>query len=396
MIDSFYVAWRYLTFNWVRGLTLIACVTLIAVLPLSLELLLDESERQLLSRAETTPLMVGAKGSSLDLVMNSLYFGETVPELISMVAVERVADTDLALPIPLYVRFKARGFPIVGTNLDYFDFRGFSIAEGRNLALLGECVLGARAAEELGLGPGDSLLSSPETLFDLAGVYPLKMRVVGVLAPTHSADDLAIFVDLKTTWVVQGLVHGHQDLMTVTDPSLVMERSEGQVTATSKLVQYTEITPENIDSFHFHGSPADYPITAIVALPHDEKAGALLRGRYVGAGEERELQQILVPGEAIEGLLANIFRIKNVLDAVILMVGMATILALALVLALSLRLRQGEIQTIFKLGCSRTTIARLLGAEIAIILAVAALLTALLITVVAHFDEPLVRTLFIR
>ena len=88
--------------------------------------------------------------------------------------------------------------------------------------------------------------------------------------------------------------------------------------------------------------------------------------------------------------------IKNVLDAVILMVGMATILALALVLALSLRLRQGEIQTIFKLGCSRTTIARLLGAEIAIILAVAALLTALLITVVAHFDEPLVRTLFIR
>ena len=30
MIDSFYVAWRYLSFNWARGLRLIACVTLIA------------------------------------------------------------------------------------------------------------------------------------------------------------------------------------------------------------------------------------------------------------------------------------------------------------------------------------------------------------------------------
>ncbi len=98
----------------------------------------------------------------------------------------------------------------------------------------------------------------------------------------------------------------------------------------------------------------------------------------------------------VEGLLANIFRIKNVLDAVILVVGMATVLALVLVFALSLRLRQREIQTIFKLGCSRSTIARLLGAEIAIILAASALLTALLLAVVAHYDEPLVRALFIR
>ena len=396
MIDSLYVAWRYLSFNWGRSLMLIACVTLIALLPLSLEQLLDESERQLLARAESTPLVVGAKGSSLDLVMNSLYFGDTVPELLSMAAVDRVADTDLALPIPLYVRFKARGFPIVGTNLDYFDFRGLTIAEGRNLALLGECVLGAGVAEALQLGPGDTLLSSPETLFDLAGVYPLKMRVAGVLAPTHGADDVAVFVDLKTTWVIQGLVHGHQDLTAVTDPTLVMARSDGSVTATAKLAQYTEITPENLDSFHFHGSPADYPITAIIALPHDDKAAALLRGRYVGTDAADGLQQVVVPGSVIEGLLATIFRIKNVLDAVILVVGMATVLALILVFALSLRLRQGELQTIFKLGCGRATIARLLGAEILIILAASAVLTALLLVGVARVDAALVRALFIR
>ena len=398
MIDSLYIAWCYVSFNWARTLTLIACVTLIAVLPLSLELLLEESQQQLLERAETTPLVVGAKGSELDLVMNSLYFGDTVPELISMAHLDQVKASGLAVPIPMYVRFKARGAPIVGTSLDYFDLRGLQVAQGRKFALLGEAVIGASVAAELGIGPGDDLLSSPETLFDLAGVYPLKMRIVGVLAPTNSADDLAVFVDVKTAWVVQGLVHGHQDLSGVTDPTLVMDRFDGKVTATAKLAQYTQITPQNIDSFHFHGDPAGYPITAVIALPRDRKAGAILRGRYVAAGTDSAALsgQITVPSDVVAELLANIFRIKSVLDAVILVVGLATVLALMLVFALSLRLRQREIQTMFKLGCSRMMTARLLGAEVLIILTASGLLTLLLLGVVERFDETLVRALFIR
>ncbi len=396
MIDSLYIAWRYLVFNKARTLTLVTCVTLIAFLPLALELLLNESERQLVSRAESTPLLVGAKGSALDLMMNSLYFGDTVPELISMAAVDRVAESELALPIPLYVRFKARGFPVVGTTLDYFDFRGLQVAAGRQLAMLGECVLGARAARDFKLGPEDSLLSSPETVFDLAGVYPLKMKVVGVLAESHGPDDLAVFVDVKTSWVIQGLVHGHADLKDVTDPTLVMQRSDGNVTATAKVLQFTEITPENVDSFHFHGDPAGYPITGVIALPNDDRAGAILRGRYIGGDPANENQQIEVPGKVVGELLDTIFRIKSILDAVILVVGIATLLALTLVFALSLRLRQREVQTIFKLGCSRSTIARLMAAEIAIILALSGAITALLLALVAHYDEPLVRVLFVR
>ena len=140
MIDSLYIAWRYVSFNWARTLTLVACVTLIAVLPLALELLLDESERQLLARAETTPLVVGAKGSSLDLVMNSLYFGDSVPEPISMAAVDGIANPGLALPIPLHVRFRARGHPIVGTTLEYLDFRGLRVVAGRRGAAADGCL----------------------------------------------------------------------------------------------------------------------------------------------------------------------------------------------------------------------------------------------------------------
>ena len=136
MIDSLYIAWKYLGFNRARTATLVACVTLIAVLPLALQLLLAESERQLLSRAESTPLLLGAPGSALDLVMNGLYFDDEVPQLVSMEAVEALDASGLATPVPLYVRFKARRFPIVGTTLDYFDFRALAIAEGRQLAQL--------------------------------------------------------------------------------------------------------------------------------------------------------------------------------------------------------------------------------------------------------------------
>ena len=55
MTDSLYIAWKYITFNKIKTATLVACITLIAFLPVALELLLNESERQLMSRAVSTP-----------------------------------------------------------------------------------------------------------------------------------------------------------------------------------------------------------------------------------------------------------------------------------------------------------------------------------------------------
>ncbi|MBL7175729.1 MAG: ABC transporter permease [Desulfobacteraceae bacterium] len=393
MIDSLYIAWKYISFNKIKTITLVGCITLISFLPMSLQLLLDESERQLMSRAVSTPLVVGSKGSALDLVMNTIYFGDEVPELITIAASDRVMDTDLALAIPVYARFRARGNPIVGTTFDYFDFRGLKIAEGRQMAVLGDCVVGAKVAKGLHLKPEDSLVSSPETLFDLAGIYPLKMKVVGVLEKSHTSDDLAVFVDLKTAWVIQGLGHGHEDVTRITDPTLILKRTEDNVAATAKLFQYTEISEKNLDSFHFHGNLTDYPITAVIAVPYDIKSGTILRGRYL-SGEEPH--QIVMPDEVIDGLLQNIFRIKNVLDAVISVVGLATVLALILVFALSLRLRQQEIQTIFKLGCRRMTIARLLGAEIFIIVAISGVVCGVMVLLVNQYANDLVRILFIR
>lgn len=392
MMDSLYLAWRYLSFNTTRTLVLISCITIIAALPLTLEILLNESERQLALRAESSPLLIGAKGSALDLVMNSLYFSDEVPETITMAAAEQIMDSDLAAPIPLYNRFHARGFPIVGTSLDYFDFRHLELARGEMFAMIGQCILGAEVAQKLNLKPDDYIVSSPETLFNIAGVYPLKMKITGVLAPTHSADDLAVFVDIPTAWVIHGLGHGHKDVTQSTDSSVILKRETSNVTVNAKLMQYTEITEENIDSFHLHGDQAGFPLTAVLAVPYDEKSGTILQGRYL---QKETPYQITRPREVIDTLMANIFKIRNVLDAVIMLVGTATLLALVLVFSLSLRLREREIDVIFKLGCSRATITRLLGAEILIIALMSGVICGGIILLIAQYDQSLVRALFI-
>ena len=379
-------------FNKIKTGTLIACITLIAVLPLALQLLLEESERQLMSRAVSTPLVIGVKGSALDLVMNTLYFVDEVPELMTMAEVDRIEDSALALPVPIYARFQARGYPIVGTTMDYFDFRGVEMAKGRSLAIIGEAVVGATVAKELELKPGDFLVSSPENPFDLAGLYPLKMPVVGILAKSHTSDDFAVFVDLKTTWIIEGLGHGHQDLVKHPDSSLLLNRTENDVTANAKLRLYTEISEINLDSFHFHGDRSQYRLTASIAIPADPKSGTLLRGRYVS---QDSLTQIVQPAEVIDGLLQNIFQIKHVIDAIIVLVGIATMLAIILVFALSLRLRQREIDTVFKLGCRRMTIARLMAAEIFLIIAFSSFLCVGFMTIVDYFKHDLVRMAFI-
>jgi putative ABC transport system permease protein len=377
------MAWRYLLFHKVRTVVLIAAITLITYLPFAVHILVRSSEAQMLARSQLTPLIIGQKGSALDLVLNTLYFTSKPPEKISMSEADRVDASGLAYAIPVYNRFVARNFPIVGTTLDYFSFRQLDVAAGRMLAVLGECVLGATVAATLGLEPGDTLMSAPENPFDLAGVYPLKMHVVGVLNSSHTPDDRAVFVDIKTAWVIEGLGHGHTDLATTTDQQNILEQRDGTIVASAKVVQYTEITPDNIDSFHFHGDTSTFPLTAILAVPHDDKSATLLRGRYLA---ETIPSQIVKPTEVIAALLQNIFKIKQILDIIFTVVSVAMVLAIVLIMILSLRLRQPEIETMYKLGCSRLKMVELVAAELGSIVLLSLILTAGLTAATLHWQ----------
>ena len=159
------MAWRYVARHRFKTAILVLSLALIVFIPVGLRVVVSQSERELTARAERTPLVIGAKGSPLELVLSSLYFSLDAPQTLRFDAVDRVADTGLATPIPLSVRHRSRSDPIVATTLDYFGFRGLRIADGRLLTRLGDCVVGARVARRRGLGPGAVVISSPENFF---------------------------------------------------------------------------------------------------------------------------------------------------------------------------------------------------------------------------------------
>jgi putative ABC transport system permease protein len=387
--DALYLAWRYLAYHRIKTAILVTSIMLIVFLPVGLNVLVGQSATELTARADATPLLVGARGSPLELVLNSLYFESDAPELTRYGEVIRVAETGLAEPIPLYVRFRTRDHPIVGTTLAYFEFRGLRFAAGRPMAVLGECVVGARVAASLGIGPSDTVISSPESVFDLAGVYPLRMRVVGVLAPSHTPDDLAVFADLKTTWIIQGLGHGHQDLAAPEAAAGVLSREENRITANASVLQYNEITEENIDSFHFHGDLAGNPISALIAVPYSRKSGVLLMGRYQG---DDEPSQIVRPIAVMNDLLDTILTIQSYVVAAILIVAVATLATAALVFMLSLRLRKREIETMVKIGGSRLSVAAVLVSEVVVVLVLGAALAGGLTLLTSRFGSAAIRT----
>jgi len=392
MREVLYLAWRYLAFNRGKTAVLVASIMLIVYLPVALRVLVAQSAAELTARAEATPLLVGARGSALELALNSLYFESAPPERPRYAESLRIFESKLAQAIPLYVRFHTRGRPIVGTSIDYFPFRGLRFASGRPMAVLGECVVGATLAEEFGVEVGDAVVSSPESVFDLAGVYPLKMRITGVLERAYTPDDDALFVDVKTTWVIEGLVHGHQDLSQPEAAAGVLSRDEGRIVANASVVQFNEITPDNVDSFHFHGDVSGYPITAVIALPHDEKSQVILMGRYESPDEA---VQILRPTTVMDELLETILTVQSFVVAGMLIVGTAALATTVLVFLLSLRIRRREIETMVKIGGARVRIASVLVTEVVVVLAASVGLAGLLTVLTQRFGSTLIRTFFL-
>ena len=366
--DTLILAWHAIAWHRARTVILALCLAVALGLPMSVHGLVGMLERQMLARAEATPLVIGAPGSRFDLVLHALSFRTQPPA--SFTQAERFAldEAGHGLVIPLFVRYEARGHPVVGTTLDYLAFRGLHVARGKPMTIPGDAVVGAAVAERLALDPGDHLASDPENVFDLGGSYPLNMRVTGVLAPCRCPDDDAVFVDLKTAWIIEGIGHGHDDLAGADDDTL-LERDEQAVVASAAIEMHTTITPENLHTFHFHGDPADRPLTALIAVPEDDRARAMLLARYVG---DDAAHQALRPTAVVEELLGMIVQLRRFFDVHHALLLGVTGAFMGLVVALSLRLRRDELRTMHWLGAARARIAMIHVAELAMVLALSA------------------------
>ncbi len=381
MRAAFHLAARYVLRHRIQSALLAGALGLVFALPLCLRVLIEHAQQELRARAAATPQIVGTRGSALDLMMTALYFKRENLLPLPFCELAELRLNPAASAIPLHVRYQAQGAPIVGTELEYFPFRGLHLAAGKQLSRLGDCVVGATLAKQRGLQPGGYLFSTPEQAFDMAGVYPLKMRVTGILTPNGTPDDEALFVDLKTAWLIEGRSHGHDDLKK--DESVVLKKEDGNIVGNAAVRMFNEVTDANITSFHFHGDVSTYPISAVILLPQNAKAEALLAGHFARSKE----QQLIRPRDEMEALLTQLVRLEGFAASALLLTATAALLVTALVFALSFRLRQREFATLEDVGVSRVSLISVKVLEV-LIIGLAAAVIGLLLLQFSSFAAP--------
>lgn len=372
--------------NWGKSALVIFALAVVITGPLSIRQVVRASADAWIDRAEEVPLALGTRGSRSDLALHVLYFFPLAEASLVMGDLGPIEESGHADTVPMYIRHTAHGFPIVGTTLDYFALRELPVSEGRSFAVLGECIVGDRVARRLGLTPGDSIVSDLQNAFDLDAGDPLLLNVAGILKRTNSPDDHAIFVDVKTAWIISGIGHGHEE---------VLPDGEGDTAGALTVLHedarfYQEITPENIETFHFHEEEGALPLTAAIVFPHDERASAILRGRY---DSSRNPLQMLVPSSVMDEMVGRMQERQQLVMGIMAASVVLTMLLLVAVMMLSLRLRRSEFVLLHLLGCSRGRLLAFVSLEWVAYILVAGLLSMAILSLLGLATPPLAKAL---
>ena len=148
-------------------------------------------------------LVLGAKGSPLQLILANVYHIDAPTGNINQRAAERVLKHPyIDSGIPLAYGDNHEGYRIVGTEHSYVEHYGATLAEGQLWEVPYEVTAGARVAENLGLKIGDTFFSA-HGLKDQTDIHTNKtFTVVGILEPSGSVVDQLLLTPMESIWYV--------------------------------------------------------------------------------------------------------------------------------------------------------------------------------------------------
>ena len=308
--------------------------------------------------------ILGPKGSPLQIVLNALYHLEDMPGRIKWTYYQEVErDPLIVQAIPFAVGHSYGGFrvnaidPRFLTEFEYLPGKRFSFSEqeggqGRAFGATNEAVAGWVAAKTLGLKLKDEF-------HPVCGVYegdPVHetdvLRFVGIMAPTGTPYDRALYIPLETFY----LLAGHP--------------AETQKMARD--VGYREISGAYLKVKRIRGGALHPGIQGL---------------KY--AINQSDRNQVVIPNE----VLPRLFDIIGWVDRVLLAIaGILTILAalfLFFSLLSALRERRRDLALLRSIGATRRTVMGLVLSESLIIALLGGLsglfLGHVLIGVGAHF-----------
>jgi putative ABC transport system permease protein len=325
--------------------------------------------------AQGYDLIIGPKGSALEIVLSTVFYRKSPVGTVPASYLEEFrrgkyrASVEHAIPVSIGHEY--RGCPVVGTTPDFFtklEFMGgkkYSFSKGGNFDFSDEhaAVVGARAFKTSGLQLGESF--TPNETGDVSTAADGRhspFKIVGVLEPTGTPNDNAIFVN----------VNGFQCMH---DETVAAENSGLAGSITNNAVHEVH----DHDHAHDH-SPTKY--SAIFVMTRREEAGRELSKEDLLEGTNQpsadllnrtrpnlqamqlpaELDQTLdvqavSPSKEISDLLRNI--VGNVQMLLILLAILVIIVAgIGMMVSIynTMNERRQEIAVMRALGARRTTV----------------------------------------
>jgi putative ABC transport system permease protein len=167
-------------------------------------------EQRFTRDAEGIDLVVGAKGSPLQLILSSVYHVDVPTGNVPLDTAALVRrDPFVGKVIPLALGDNFRGFRIVGTEATYPEHYGATVAQGRLWDKPMEATLGSEVARATGATLGQKFTGSHGLLAEAGGHSHdyAPFTTVGILAPTGTVLDRLILVSVESVWNVHGISH---------------------------------------------------------------------------------------------------------------------------------------------------------------------------------------------
>ncbi|MFN0257806.1 ABC transporter permease [Pedobacter ureilyticus] len=236
-MSPFKISWKNI---WSKPLNAALNILLIAFGTAILTVLLLAStqiEDKLDKNSKDIDLVVGAKGSPLQLILSSIYYIDFPTGNIPMKEAQKLMKNPFVKrAVPLALGDNYNGVRIVGTDSNYISLYGLKTESGKFWQADLEATIGANVAKEQNLKVGD-------TFFGGHGLTEMKdehkdhaYKVVGILAPQQNVTDNLILTGIGSVWKMhgdEGETDEHHDHEGETDHAHDEDRE-----FTSLLIQY--------------------------------------------------------------------------------------------------------------------------------------------------------------
>lgn len=315
---------------WARKTSLMLAVLSIAVsltLLLGVDIVRKQAKSSFLNTISQTDLIVGARSGPMNLLLYSVFRIGNATNNISYDSFQRISsDPKVKWTIPLSLGDSHRGFRVIGTNHNYFEYfryadkKSLSFAEGEAFDDLYDAVIGIEVAKKLGYKINDKIVLSHGTIATKFTEHDDKpFQISGILAATGTPVDRSVHVSLEAIEAI------HIDWKSGARSGLKIDAENARKFG---------LTPKTVTAF---------------MLGLKKRTQTFVVQREINEYEQEPLLAI-IPGSTLTDLWRTLGQFEKILLGVSLLVLLSGLLSMLIMLLSTLNERRREMAILRAVG----------------------------------------------